>query len=146
MGYKVTRNYDYTISIEDSRGKQIKLRDICGNDLEFLESIISPNGDEKQTEISFDNLIQILNLLSVISFDFKSLPRRISVKLFNILNQQILINYMPKYTWLTQCYVLQDGSFSGVTEMEKVPMTKFVAMMQIHENATKSIDNSSPIE
>lgn len=140
---KVIRNYNYSISIEDSKGRRLQFRDICGKDLEFLESIISPEGQEEPKQLSFDEVIKILDLITLDGFDFKNLPQRLSIKIFELVKEHILLNYMPKYAWLGRCYGIQNGSFSGVSNMEEIPMTKFMAMVQIHKDAIESINKDA---
>lgn len=132
---EVIRNYDYTITIKDNKNKGLVFRDICGSDLEAMEFFLQ--GKER---ISFDGLIQILNYLSVNKLNFSLLPQSISIQIFNLLNEHILCNLMPKYDWLRKCFVMQNGSFANLLEMEKVPMTKFVAMMQVHQDAIEAIN------
>jgi hypothetical protein len=137
---EVVRNPNYTIAIKDGKGKQMLFRDICGADLEFLESVVSSEDGPRQ--LSYDDVISILELISLNLFDFKNLPQRISLKVFEKIKEHILLNYMPKYTWLSRCYGIQNGSFMGVLEMEKVPMTKFMAMTQIHQDAIESLNKN----
>jgi hypothetical protein len=141
--FVVVRNYDYTISIEDKKKKVISFRDISGNDLEFLESIF-PNKETEEEEndrkyITFDNVVSILDRLNLQKINFNYFPKRITIEIFEHVKEHILCNYMPKYVWLSQCYAIQNGSFSGVLEMEKVPMTKFIAMIQAHQDAIESM-------
>lgn len=142
--FDVIKNYNYTITLRDKRGRELNFRDICGNDLEFLEKIFETNEEGEETRrISFDNLVSILELINTNSVDFKNFPQRITVKIFQVIQENILINYMPKYDWLIRCFSIQDGSFCGVSEMEKVPMTKFIAMCQIHKDAIELIKNDN---
>jgi hypothetical protein len=139
--FEVIRNYDYTITLIDSKERKISFRDICGEDLEFLETFF-PKEEEKKV-ISFNDMIQILEFFCISKVDFKNFTKRVSFKIFEKFNENILINYMPKYNWLIQCYSIQKGSFFGVSQMEKVPMTKFIAMTQIHKDAIDSINKDT---
>jgi hypothetical protein len=136
---EVIRNHDYTITLRDSVGKELHFRDICGADLEYLDSIFSSEEDGSPNPLTYDDVIKILERVALSPLDFKDLPQRISIRIFEKIREHILLNYMPKYAWLRRCYAIQNGSFSGVTEMERVPMTKFVAMSQIHQDAIDSI-------
>jgi hypothetical protein len=138
----VRRNSNYTISVVDGRGRELCFRDITGEDLEFLDHIIEPQTSEEEQqdrEINFDQVVSILELLSTDKLDLKILPRRILSKVFNLVKDNILCNYMTKYNWLRHCYGIQNGSFANLGDMERVPMTKFVAMVDIHSNAMESL-------
>ena len=138
--FEVIRNPNYTISVIDQAGRVFIFSDICGSDLELLESILNPEATEKEEPISLsmDGIIAILNLLNTQKFDFIYLPRRIIFKIFSIIKEHILCNYVSKANWLKICYGIQNGSFCNVLAMESVPMSKFMAMHQIHKEA---IDN-----
>jgi hypothetical protein len=143
--FLVTRNYNYTVTITDSRGQKLLFRDILGKDLEFIEHTMTQKnqeGEEEKNMLTFDGIISILNFLSLQDLDFNLFPRRISFRIFSCIKEHILCNYIPKYTWLGYCYAIQNGSFSGVLEMEKVPMTKFIAMTQVHKEAVEAISKN----
>ena len=138
----VVRNHNYTITAIDSRGRSLVFRDITGEDLEFLDRILSPEGDEekdKQIRITYDSVVNIMNYIVVGNKDFNKLPRSVVEELFTTINEHILCNYMPKISWLKACYGMQNGSFAGISDMERVPMTKFVAMANIHGEAIESL-------
>jgi len=42
---EVVRNHNYTVSVRDSRKREIVFRDITGEDLEYLDSIIGEKED-----------------------------------------------------------------------------------------------------
>lgn len=136
----VSRNHDYTISIVDRSGHTLKFRDITGYDLEFLDLLLLTENNQIKSTISLDIIIQILSHISVTNLDFKNLSPRILQSVFKEINKHILCNYVSKYTWLKVCYGIQNGSFMGVAEMEKVPMTKFIAMSEIHKDAIDSMN------
>jgi hypothetical protein len=137
---KVIRNYDYTISVIDGKNNSLTFRDITGKTLEYLETLLSESPDG-QRRLTHEGVVNILNLLCVDNIDFIYLPRRITLGIFDLVRDEILCNFMPKYEWLRSCYAIQNGSFANVSNMEEVPMTKFVAMLQVHEEAIKSINN-----
>lgn len=149
--FTVTRNYNYTITISDSKNRKLHFRDICGKDLEFLESCMVNSSDKKiegedkiaetnENKLTFEKLVLILNFLNTQKIDFNNFSRRIVLKIFACVNEHILCNYMTKYFWLSYCYAIQNGSFFGVLEMERVPMTKFIAMTQVHKEAVEAIN------
>lgn len=140
---EAVRNHDYTISIRDKKGREIKFRDITGGDLEYLDMLFEStegDGDEKR-QISFSGIQKILDLLSVEGINSGRFTQRTTVKVFSCIKEHILCNYMSKYSWLKTCYGIQNGSFMNIEDMEKVPMTKFIAMAQIHKEAMDSIKN-----
>lgn len=141
---EVIRNHDYTITLRDKKGREIRFRDITGEDLEYLDSILDDgDGDlEKgQKRISFEDIRKIIDYLNLDGMQSGSLTQRTIVEVFSCIKEHILCNYLPKYSWLKTCYGIQNGSFVNVLDMEKVPMTKFIAMAQIHKEAIDSMKN-----
>jgi hypothetical protein len=138
--FLVTRNCDYTITICDSKSRRLSFRDISGKDLEFLESCMTGSSEDGENKLTFEGLISILNFLNLQNLNFTFFPKRITLQIFNCVKEHILCNYITKYNWLGYCYAIQNGSFVGVSEMEKVPMTKFIAMIQVHKDAIEAIN------
>ena len=134
MSLVVKRNPNYTISVIDRKEHEVSFRDISGSDLEFLDNIIG-GGEGEEKQINLDQVVEILNLLCTKRVDFKSLPQRTLLEIFEKIKDNILCNYMSKHTWLRLCYGVQNGSFAGVLDMEQVPMSMFMAMTQIHQEA-----------
>lgn len=141
MSLVVKRNPNYTISVIDRKEHEVSFRDISGSDLEFLDNIIG-GGEGEEKQINLDQVVEILNLLCTKRVDFKSLPQRTLLEIFEKIKDNILCNYMSKHTWLRLCYGVQNGSFAGVLDMEQVPMSMFMAMTQIHQEAIESINKS----
>jgi hypothetical protein len=123
-------------------GRVLIFRDICGGDLELLESILNPESLEDGTKIfiNFESIIALLNIVNKQGIDFVNIPRRILFKIFSSVREHILCNYSPKVEWLKVCYGIQNGSFYNVSAMEAVPMSKFIVMFQIHQEAVASIN------
>lgn len=144
--FEVIRNYNYTITIKDKKGREINFRDITGEDLEYLDVILDNQGQqelkEEQKRVSFEDVQRIINYLNLDGMNSGALTQKTIIKVFNCIKEHILCNYMPKYTWLRACYGIQNGSFMNVLDMEKVPMTKFIAMTQIHKEAVDSVTNN----
>lgn len=144
--FEVIRNYNYTITIKDKKGREINFRDITGEDLEYLDVILDNQGQqelkEEQKRVSFEDVQRIINYLNLDGMNSGALTQKTIIKVFNCIKEHILCNYMPKYTWLKACYGIQNGSFMNVLDMEKVPMTKFIAMTQIHKEAVDSVKNN----
>lgn len=144
--FEVIRNYNYTITIKDKKGREINFRDITGEDLEYLDVILDNQGQqelkEEQKRVSFEDVQKIINYLNLDGMNSGALTQKTIIKVFNCIKEHILCNYMPKYTWLKACYGIQNGSFMNVLDMEKVPMTKFIAMTQIHKEAVDSVKNN----
>ena len=134
--FRVEINPDYTISVVDSNNKHLIFRDITGLDLELIEDLIKKSKDSNSNNIY--HIVGILNLISTQSVDFARFPQRILCSLFDIVNQHILCNYISKIEWLKICYTIQKGSFVNIHEMEKVPMSKFITMYEIHKELTDS--------
>ncbi len=132
-------NHDYTITCTDGLGNSVSFRDISGNDLEYLDSF--KEGDK--FVISNERIFEILGHLSTPRrLNFERIVPRAVRSLFAEVHSHILCNYMSKEIWLRQCYSIQNGSFQNISEMERVPMSKFVAMCMIHKEAMDNIGNT----
>lgn len=114
---------------------------MLGTDIGYLESILGT----QPGKISSDDVVKILELLCVSprGTRIKSLTPRAIRSVFHCVLKNILYNYIPVEAWLRGCYSIQNGSFQGVDDMEKVPMSKFTAMYNIHKEA---MDQVSPNE
>lgn len=136
-------NHDYTVTCVDVRGRTVSFRDITGLDLEYLDTLLG----SKETVLSSNDVIGLLQHLSVPSRDdFSRLIPNAIRALYREVQAHILKNYMPKEIWLRQCYAVQNGSFGNVAIMESVPMSKFVAMCQIHKEAMDEMNpNKTPL-
>lgn len=122
-------NYDYTISIFIG-SEELIFRDLCGKDLEYIEYIL---GDSDK--ISFSKMCLIIKYLYLGKKNILSLPARKIPRIFEIIQEKILCNFMPKVTWLEYCYAIQNSSFSNLESMEFQPLNKFRVMCDIHERA-----------
>lgn len=135
--YSIVREYNYTVSILDSRENKITFRDITGADLEFFERFFNA-----KKELKIDDIIEILEFINVSKIQISKLTPRVIKDLFEIVAKEILCNFMPKFKWLEVCYYLQNNSFVALNFFESQPMTKVMAMIQVHQNATAEIKNS----
>lgn len=135
--YKIVRNYNYTISIIDRNGHELMFRDITGKDLEFLERFFG-----EQVELTFDNIIEILEFVNASKVNIRKLTQRVIKEVFEIVIREIFCNFMPKFKWLEVCYGLQNNSFVALDFFETQPMTKVMAMIQVHQNAIAEIKQS----
>ena len=61
---------------------------------------------------------------------------------FKIVSKEILCNFMPKIKFLEVCYFLQNNSFVALDFFESQPMTKVMAMIQIHQSEIEKINKS----
>jgi hypothetical protein len=129
------KNSNYTVSVFDSRSREIRFRDIKGSDLEYLDSMFA----KENSELSFDQVVELLSTLCTRDLDFRSLTQRTIMQIFDIVKEHILCNYMTKIDWLRRCYGVQNGSFAGVSDMEQIPLSKFTVMSQIHLEAIENI-------
>jgi hypothetical protein len=135
--YKIVRNYNYTISIIDRNGHELMFRDITGKDLEFLERFFG-----EQVELTFDNIVEILEFVNASKVNIRKLTQRVIKEVFEIVIREIFCNFMPKFKWLEVCYGLQNNSFVALDFFESQPMTKVMAMIQVHQNAIAEIKQS----
>lgn len=134
---EVRLNPDYTVTVSDCIGRSVSFRDITGNDLEYLDTLL---GGDEPTLTSRDviNLLGRLSLPPGLNFG-RLVPSAIR-SLYLSVQTHILKSYMPKEAWLRNCYAVQNGSFANIADMERVPMSKFVAMCQIHKEAMDQMD------
>lgn len=128
--YSVIREYNYTISIIDRKGNKLVFRDITGKDLEFLEKYI-----DEEENLSIENVIDILKRINLSKIKIEKLTPRVIKEVFEIVGREILCNFITKFKWLEVCYALQNNSFVAIDYFESQPMTKVMAMIQVHENA-----------
>jgi hypothetical protein len=135
--YLVTREPNYTISIKDRNNKSICFRDITGKDLEVLERFF-----EKGNELTSECVISVLELINLSDIPVKKLTPRVIKEIFEIVSKEIFCNFMPKIKWLELCYALQNNSFVAIDFFESQPMTKVMAMLQVHQNAIAEIRKS----
>lgn len=140
--FEVERNHNYTISVKDSKGRVLNFRDMLGSDLEYIETCLTST-ENGERSIDFDGMVKILNHLNTDHFAVSHLPKRIIIQLFKSVNEHIITNYIPKQTWLRYCYAIQNGSFANLAAMEAVPMTKFIAMVQIHQDAIETLNKNT---
>ena len=137
---EVTINSNYTITCTDNFGRQISFRDITGSDLEHLDSILE--GDNPT--LTSKDVIKLLGKLSLQpEFNFGKLVPNTIRSLYLAVQEHILKSYMSKEAWLKNCYAIQNGSFQNISFMESVPMSKFVAMCQIHKEAMDQMDKNA---
>ncbi len=133
-------NPNYTVTVSDGGGRKLVFRDITGNDLEYLDTLLG--GDEPS--LTSRDVIGLLGVLSVPpGLNFGRLVPSAIRDLYLSVQTHILKSYMPKEAWLRSCYAVQNGSFSNIADMERVPMSKFVAMCQIHKQAMDQMENNA---
>jgi hypothetical protein len=128
--YSLSREHNYTILITDKNKKSLSFRDITGEDLEYLERFF-----QEGKTLSVEETISILELVNVSDVRISKLTLRVIREVFDIVTEEILCNYMPKFKWLEVCYALQNNSFVALKFFESQPMTKVMAMIQVHQNA-----------
>lgn len=135
-------NHNYTISCLDGEGRSVSFRDITGKDLELLDLILSKDSDRVESS----HVIDILSLLCTNSgANFYRFTPKIIGKLYEEVTTHILKNYISKENWLRQCFSIQNGSFQNLDAMEHVPMSKFVAMCQIHKEAIDQLNTPAAV-
>jgi len=136
--YTVTREYNYLITILDRRGNRLQFRDITGKDLEFLERYFS----EGEKQIVYEDLVGIIEHVSTRPELIRKLVPRVVKEIFDILSKEVFCNFMPKFKFLEVCYYLQSNSFVALDFFESQPMTKVMAMIQIHQSEIENINKS----
>lgn len=121
----------------DTVGRTVSFRDITGNDLEYLDTLLA--GDEPT--LTSRDVIGLLGRLSIpTGLNFGRLVPSAIRSLYLTVQEHILKSYIPKEAWLRNCYAIQNGSFANISDMERVSMSKFVAMCQIHKEAMDQMD------
>lgn len=133
---KVVREHNYIVTLSDKKGRKIQFRDITGKDLEFLERVL---GEEKEEGMELEDVVSILESISVTKIQIKKLTKKDILRVFKAVSDNILCNYIPKVKWLEVCYALQNNSFVALEFFENQPMTKVMAMIQVHQNAIEQL-------
>ncbi len=136
---KVVREHNYTITLSDKKGRKIQFRDITGKDLEFLEKIFE---EEKENGLILKDVISILESINVSQIQINKLTKKDILQVFKVVSENILCNYIPKIKWLEVCYALQNNSFVALEFFENQPMTKVIAMIQVHQDAIQQLKKS----
>lgn len=135
--YSTTREYNYTISIVDRNNNVLHFRDITGEDLEFFERFF-----EESKDLTIDDVIIILEKINLSSIKIGRLTPKVIKEVFEIVVKEIFCNFMPKLKWLEVCYALQNNSFVAMNFFESQPMTKIMAMIQVHQDAISELKKS----
>ena len=136
--YTVVREYNYRITIIDRKNNSLQFRDITGKDLEFLERYFG----EGEQQIGFSEVEAILRHVAISPDLIRKLVPRVVKEVFEILLKEIFCNFMPKFKFLEVCYYLQNSSFVALDFFESQPMTKVMAMIQIHQSEIEKINKS----
>lgn len=126
----------------DERGNFVSFRDIRGDDLEYLDFMLK--GEDPT--ITNKQVVELLGHLCTRELDFNCLIPRAIKSLYLEVQKNVLCNYVSKEIWLRQCYSIQNGSFQNLADMELVPMSKFVAMCTIHQQAMDQIENPNSVD
>ena len=134
--YSVEREYNYRITIKDRVGKSLQFRDITGKDLEYLERFFK----EERGEMTIDDAVQVLEHVSMNQMPLTKLTPRVIKDIFGIVSKEIFCNFMPKFKFLEVCYYLQNNSFVALDFFESQPMTKVMAMVQVHQQEIEKIN------
>ena len=134
--YSVEREYNYRITIKDRVGKSLQFRDITGKDLEYLERFFK----EERGEMTIDDAVQVLEHVSMNQVPLTKLTPRVIKDFFGIVSKEIFCNFMPKFKFLEVCYYLQNNSFVALDFFESQPMTKVMAMVQVHQQEIEKIN------
>ena len=72
------------------------------------------------------------------SYDIYKFPIKFVYYIFKIyLSEIVSKEYIDKVSWLKGAYYMQKSSFRDVTELEKIPMNKFLVMLNIHKEAVE---------
>ena len=134
--YSVEREYNYRNTIKDRVGKSLQFRDITGKDLEYLERFFK----EERGEMTIDDAVQVLEHVSMNQVPLTKLTPRVIKDIFGIVSKEIFCNFMPKFKFLEVCYYLQNNSFVALDFFESQPMTKVMAMVQVHQQEIEKIN------
>jgi hypothetical protein len=135
--YSIIREHNYTIFIKDRNDNVLNFRDITGEDLEFLERYF----DEKK-DLTITDVITVLEKINISNVSIRKLTPKVIKEVFEIVVKEIFCNFMPKLKWLEVCYALQNNSFVAISFFESQPMTKVMAMVQVHQEAVSELKKS----
>lgn len=71
-------------------------------------------------------------------YDIYKFPIKFVYSIFKIyLSEIVSKEYIDKLSWLKGAYYMQKSSFRDVSLLEKIPMNKFLAMLNIHKEAVE---------
>jgi hypothetical protein len=116
----------------------IVFRDITGADLEFLDCFLdNPDG----SELSYENIVTVLQYLVVNRVSLRQIWSREVNKLWRLVSENILCRYMNKKAFLKLAGVLQNGRF--ITLLEEVPMTKLILMADVYQEIVQEQSEGS---
>ena len=118
----------------------IKLRDIRGSDLTYLDFIRTEYPEEYLNTLGFAlefltnflvwDLDKYANPLTLIT------PRQLSY-ILGIYLEKIYKNPMDRDTWINNVYYLNNQSFAGIDKYEDIPMTEFNYMVDVYRENVK---------
>lgn len=135
--YSTIRRHNYTISIIDKNNNALHFRDITGQDLEFYERFF-----EESKDLTISEVIDILEEINLSHIKISKLTPKVIREVFEIVVKEIFCNFMPKLKWLEVCYALQNNSFVAMNFFESQPMTKIMAMIQVHQDVMSESNKS----
>ena len=128
---KASWTYDYCVEVP-LRGDTLILRDITGNDLEFLDCFLDiEEDDSEQNRLEFVEIVTIIQYLVCNNVEIKRLWSRDVTKIWRLVAENILCRYMDKRAFLKLAGVLQNGRF--ITTLENIPMAKLILMADVYK-------------
>lgn len=95
--------------------------------MEFLDRFF----DSPDSDLTFENILCVCQKLLVNKTLIRKAWRKDIYKIWEVIQQEILVNYTNKLTFLKIVCALQHGRYVGL--MEDIPMSKIVAMVSIYQ-------------
>ena len=128
----------------------IKLRDLCGQDLSYLDWV--------RKEVSNDHLNTMFFVIDFLSRflvenpevynlrmtnPLKKMPPKTVKTIFDVFLERVVRKPMSRDSWLESVYFLNGNSFSNLPSYETIPMTEFLQMISIHNEHMEKIERAN---
>ena len=128
----------------------IKLRDIRGSDLAYIDWIRKEEDRRHLSSLSFaiDFLSNFLETNPGVydlrnTNPLKKMPQKTVKTIFDVYLEKVLRVPMSRDKWLESIYYLNSNSFTNIREYENIPMTEFLQMITIHNEYMERVDRAN---
>ena len=128
----------------------IKLRDIRGSDLAYLDWVRTEVSEEYLNSIQF--IIEFLSLFLVpnpevydlrVTNPLKKLPPNTVKTVFNVFLEKVVRKPMSRDSWLETVYYINGNNYCNLKSYEMIPMTEFLQMISIHNAYMEKLERAN---
>lgn len=128
----------------------IKLRDITGSDLAYLDWIKKEASDSYLNSINF--IVDFLTMFLApnpevynlsITNPLKKLPQKTVKTIFDVYLERVVRKPMSRDAWLESVYYINGNNFTGLKDYETIPMTELLQMISIHNEYIEKLDRAN---